>query len=811
MINLKPAFRQLSKNRLFAAINMIGLAVGVASGLLLFRIVQFEFSFNRTFSAFDRIVRVVTEEKVPTGEVFFTRGMPIPAMSEMENNVPQFETTSRVRELWGMIAVPDETGDITRNKFSLNSDGSEIAFFAEPGFLKIFDFEWLAGDRETALKEINSIVLTRSFAERCFGENWLSALEKTVVMDNAIRLTVKGIMADPPVNSDFPFKYLVSYPTLKPNAELYFYDENWGNISTNNQFFALLTSKDQFQAAEVQMNKIGAEQYLKQNGKVQDKVHHIQALAQLHFDDEIGNSGSHIVPKSRLWILSSIGILILLMACFNFINLSTAQAAMRAREVGVRKTLGSGRGQLVAQFLSETFLIVLVAVLLGAGLAALGAPWLHHISDVPNDWPFLETPMIWAFLGLSVICITFVSGMYPSLVLAGFNPIRALRKDSAQALVGGVSLRKVLVVGQFVIAQALIVGALIALNQLDYVQKKELGFDKNLVYNFGFQADSASQSRLNPLKEQLKSIPGVVSVSYCSDQPLSGNTWSGNFALGRGQEDAPFGVCLKFCDAEFQKTYDLKLVTGRWMEPSDTMRECVVNETLLRKLGVRPEEAIGKEMVVGQRRIIPIVGVVRDFHSHSLHEELEPMMLAPRKKFYSTGSVKVEPANRAATIASIEKVFYSIYPEQIFEGRFFDESIAEFYENEDRFANTCKGFAGLAILISCLGLFGLATHATARRTKEIGVRKVMGASVTSITSLLAKDFLKLVFLALLIATPLAWYFMDHWLSDFAFRIDIQWWVFGITGLTALLIAFITVSYQSIRAALSNPVKALRSE
>ena len=806
---IRLAQRQLLKNKLFTGINIAGLAIGVAAGLLLFRIVSFENSYNSTIPNIERIVRVITTEKAPSGDVFNTRGIPIPAMSEMENNLSQFDATSRIRELWGNLAVPDAQGDLTRHKFALSRDNSEIAFFAEPGFLKIFGWEWLAGDAETALMEVNSIVLTKTWAEKCFG-NWQSALGKTVVMDNLVQLTVSGVMADPPVNCDFPFRYLVSYSTLKPNAELYFFDDRWGNISTNNQFFARLSSVDQWQAAETALGKVGAEQYIKMNGKEQDKIHHLSAVSEMHFD-EIGSSGTHTTPRSRLWILSSIGLLILLMASFNFVNLATAQATLRAREVGVRKTLGSDRRQLVLQFMLETFLVVSISVLSGAALAALGAPLLQNISDVPNTWPFLSTPAVWGFLGAATLGLTLLSGFYPALVLAGFNPIQALRKDTAQQLVGGVPLRKILVVGQFVIAQALIVGAIITLNQLDFLRTKELGFNKDLVYTFGIQSDSAALSKLDVLKERLLAVPGISTVTYSSDQPLSGNTWSGNFALGRGKADAPFSVSYKLCDADFQKTFGMSLVTGRWFAPSDTMRECVVNETLLKKLGVTPEEAIGQELVLGQRRHMPIVGVVKDFHSHSLHEPLEPIMMAPRKRYYSGASMKIAAQNRANIIASVEKTFNETYPEQIFEGRFFDDSINEFYQDEDRFAYTCRSFAGLAVLISCLGLFGLATHAAARRTKEIGIRKVLGASVAGITGLLAKDFLKLVLLALLISTPIAWYFMDQWLADFSYRIDIQWHVFAGAGLLALVIAFLTVSFQSIRAAISNPVNALRSE
>ena len=324
--------------------------------------------------------------------------------------------------------------------------------------------------------------------------------------------------------------------------------------------------------------------------------------------------------------------------------------------------------------------------------------------------------------------------------------------------------------------------------------------------------DSATIARQSILKERLLQIPSVESVSLCSDQPSSDNTWSSNFRYGTHSEDEPFNISLKYCDADHQKTYGFRLKAGRWLEPSDTIREVIVNETMLRKLGVaNVEEAIGQPFRIGGRRMMTVVGVVEDFHTHSLREEHEPTLLTTRKRFYSQTGIKIRPDNVQATTASIQRVFDEVLPEQVFDGGFLDERIANFYTDENRFSATCKGFGLLAIFISCLGLLGLAAHAAQRRTKEIGVRKVLGASVTGITGLLAKDFLKLVIVSFVLVTPLAWWAMNKWLADFAYRIDIQWWMFAVAGVAAVTIAFLTVSFQSVRAALANPVESLRSE
>ena len=304
----------------------------------------------------------------------------------------------------------------------------------------------------------------------------------------------------------------------------------------------------------------------------------------------------------------------------------------------------------------------------------------------------------------------------------------------------------------------------------------------------------------------------MESVSLCNDQPSSDNTWASNFRFGAHSDDEPFGTSIKYCDADYQKTYGFRLTAGRWLEPSDTLREVVVNQTMLRKLGIaNPADALGQPLRLGGKRVLNVVGVVADFHTHSLRQEHEPTILTTRNRLYSQTGIKIRPGNIQATTAAIQGVFDEILPEQVFDGSFLDDRIARFYTDENRFSATCKGFGFLAIFISCLGLLGLAAHAAQRRTKEIGVRKVLGASVMGITGLLAKDFLKLVIISFVVATPIAWWMMSRWLADFAYRIEMQWWMFVVAGMGAVTIAFLTVSFQSVRAALANPVKSLRSE
>ncbi|MCB9317496.1 MAG: ABC transporter permease [Lewinellaceae bacterium] len=806
--NLKVAFRTLRKNKIYTAVTLIGLTAGVAAALLIFRMVRYELGFNKNFKNYERIGRVVARITNANGEQKPSTCTPIPAMDVMEQTVPQFELMSRTHEFWVTVSQPDPQGGPPLKKF--NMDEGETAFFVEPAFFKIFNLNWLAGDPETAVSTPNVIVLTERYARKFFASPE-AAMGQQLVLDNVVTATVTGVVADLPDDCDFPSPFFSSWETFKAYPDYFFYDYEWGSCSSNNQVFALLNRPDQLDAANAALAKVGETEYKGKNSR-KFRAHYLQPLSDLHFNEDLHNSGTHRVSKARLRILAAIGILILVMACFNFINLATAQSALRAKEVGVRKTLGGGRSQLAGQFLSETGIVVVVAVLAGAGLASLCAPLLKYVSDVPDTLPFFADPVVWIFMGLLATLVTVFAGLYPALALASFKPVTALKNTAQHNKFAGASLRKSLVVLQFVIAQGLIIGAIITLMQLDYIRSRDLGFAQDLVYTFGVGVDSSALARHSALKQELLQIPSVQTVSYSSDQPLSGNTWAQNFRYGSRPEDEPYSISLKYCDADYQKTYGLKLLAGTWYDPSDTVRKGVVNMTLLRKLGIdNPAEVVGQKLYLGGRRPVELTGVVEDFHTHSLHQEHEPLIMTTLLDYYWITAVKLRPDNISGSLAAMQRSFDKVMPEQVFQGRFLDEEIARFYEDENRLSATCKGFGLLAILISCLGLFGLATHAAQQRVKEIGVRKVLGATVSGIVGLLSKDFLLLVLLALLIASPVAYYFMSQWLADFAYRIDMQWWVFVLAGVVAALVAFLTVGFQSMRAALANPVESLRSE
>lgn len=802
----KLAIRSLVKNKLYTGINVIGLSIGIAAVILIYKIVSHEQSYNKSFKNYDRIVRVIRQETNKEDGVGYTAGNPLPALEVMKKSIPQFEVTAKVREVWPTLAVPNPDGGHPLKKFDTNE--GELSFFTEPSFFKIFDIVWLAGDPAIALQAPNTIVLTKTLAQKCFGSTE-QAMGQYLTLDNLQpNLKVEGVVEDANPTSDFPVLSYISYQTFRAHPEFYFHSDEWGSTSSNDQFFGLLQSPAQLEAVNLALASIGKDEY--KNDRIAKK-HIAQPLADLHYNEEVGTSGNHIMDKKKLTVLSLIGFMVLIIACFNFINMANAQSVTRAKEVGIRKTLGIRYGQLMSNFLVETALLVGLSLIIGLTIAYLTAPLLKYISPLPDDIVLLDGQGLILFLFLLFVTVTLLAGIYPAAILSSFKPMQIFRSGFEKSLGSGVILRKTLVVLQFVIAFGLIISTVITLSQLSFIRNMDLGFKKDLIYTFGYNNDSSTQSKLDALKNELKTIAGVELVSVSSDRPSSGNTWSSNWSLNKGKDDAPFNISMKFCDEDYQKTYQIKLLAGRWLEASDTSREAILNRTALKRLGITDfSTVLGNEVRLGGRTM-KLVGVAEDYHSHSAHEPLEPLLMTTRKAYYFVAGVKIKPNDIQVTVSSIEKTYNKFFPEQVFKGRFYDEEIQRFYEADTQFTALCKSFAILAIIISCLGLFALASFAISRRIKEIGVRKVLGASTQNIVRIISMDFLWLVILAFVIAAPLSWYFMNNWLQDFVFKITISWWMFAVSIILVLGIALATVSVQAIQAAWTNPIKSLRTE
>ena len=806
--NLKIAFRNLTRHRGFTILNTLGLSVGVAAALLLFMVVRYELSFDTFHTHYERIYRIVRHQIYPDGSEEVTPGNPLPVAAALKTDIPQFE---KVVPVFGTldpqvtVLGSDPNSRDVSTKFIEENEGLMV----DPDFFKLFDYPWLVGSPEV-LAQPNVVVLSRQFAQKYF-KDYPQAVGKYLRINNTTTMKVGGILEDAPANTDFPLNIILSYESKRAKPELFGFGDfkNWGSTSSNDQIFVLLPEKYSAASANALLEKFSRKHYdsRKDNDK---KTHLLSPLAEVHHNTELDNYKDRAVPRERIRNIAVVGTLILLMACINFINIYSALATKRAKEVGVRKVLGSQKSQLVAQFLTETFLVVLGSVAVGFVLAYAAIPLLEKMFDVPTDPSLYITPELGLWLLAGLVVLTLLSGVYPALVLSSFSPLEVFRQKVSRGWMGGLTLRQSLIVFQFAAALVLIIGTVINLRQMEYVSQLDLGFVKEGVYNLNM--DTEYRSRNEALRNELSQIPEVQSVSYASDQPSSGNNWGSNFAFTNMSEDEDFEISMKMADGDYFKTYGIEFVAGGPYAVGDTNTKFVVNERLLHKLGVKdPASVIGHKLRMGNWAPAPIVGVIKDFHTHSAKEETDPILITHLPKFYWSGAVKLQSQNLPNTIEKVKVAYEKIFPEVPFVGKFYEERIENYYQAERQTGLLYRTFAGLTIFIACLGLFGLAAFTAEQRTKEIGVRKVLGASVASITALLSKDFLKLVGIAIVIASPVAYYLMKSWMEGFQYRVGIEWWVFVLAAVLALIVAFLTVSFQAIKAALMNPVKSLRSE
>ncbi|WP_184550765.1 ABC transporter permease [Mucilaginibacter sp. FT3.2] len=800
---IKIAWRNIVRHKAYSSINIAGLTVGIAACLLIFVIIQYELSFNTFQTNYKNIYHIVSQEKHES-ETANNPGAAVPASEALRLDFPQAKVASINTSYGSQITVPEGAGSRTGDKKFTEAIG---VTFIEPQFFDVFTFKWLAGGA-SVLADPDMVVIDKSSATKYFGD-WKNAMGKTLKMDNVITLKVAGVIEDAPDNSDFPFKVMVSYITWKQHPKDYNYNYDWGNLSSSHQIFMLFSPGVSESNIAAQL-KIFSDKHF-QKGPTKHLLM-AQPLSEMHFDTRFGNTlGDHVTSKANLRTLSFIAILIIIMASINFINLSTAQSVGRSKEVGIRKVLGSTRKQLIIQVIGETMIMVLGSVILAAIVARIALPQLKNIASVPDSISLFTNGSI-TFLGLVTIIVVLLSGVYPALIVSGFKPVLALKNKITAASVGGIPLRRALVIAQFAISQLLIIGTIVAVSQMDFVNKADLGFNKNAVLIIPGYTDTASLRKVESFKQQLLQNPNVKSVSFASDAPSSDNNWGTNFYFNNSTKDIGYTMFIKYGDADYFKTFGLQFIAGKGYEQSDTSRQVVVNETFIHKLGIQnAETAIGKTVRLGGGAWMPIVGVVKDFKTNSLRDAVKPIVIGPRKQFDGIVAIKIQTNSLTQTVAQLQKMWENTYPEYAYNGYFLDENIAKFYQQENQMALVYKVFAIIAIFISCLGLYGLVSFMAVQRIKEVGIRKVLGASVSSIVYLFSKEFMVLILISFVIAMPTAWYVMNGWLQTFVYRISLNAWVFILAIITSIVIACITVGYKAVRAALANPVKSLRSE
>lgn len=793
---VKTALRNLQRHKNSSLINIAGLMVGLAAFLLILLVVQYEQSFDNFHRAKDNIYRVVRTGRSEENREYRT-GVPFPVTQGLRSDIPQLKKTAAVyHDNDVQVSTTPQDGSAVKRFKEKN------ILIAEPQFFEMFDFPMASGNI-SALKNVNTALLTKEAAKRYFGD-WQQAPGKTIKIYGEL-MQVSGVLENPPANTDFPLNIVVSYATL-----MKFTDPNdWGSISDQNYCFVELNDN----ASVATFHQL-VDQFTNKHIKPVNPGYFLslQPLAEIHYDKRYGNFTGHVFSKDLIMALYIIGIFLLVIACINFINITTARAMNRAREVGVRKVLGSSKKQLMLQFLGETCVTTLFALAGSLLIVLLFIPFLNSLLGFHlTAASLLNQPFLLSLL-ISFFIVSFLSGFYPALVLSGFQPIHVL-KSALVVNIKGISLRRVLVVFQFVIAQALIIGTLIVASQMDYFKNADMGFNKLGVINASFPTDSLSRTKIDMLKYEVSKIDGIKQVSLSVFTPAGGGDWATDLrTAGNNSKTNPnMIVQMKPADTAFFSLYDLKLVAGRAYFPSDTMREFVVNETVVRSLGIKdPEKAIGKNIQVAGK-YGEIVGVVRDYHTFSLRDAIAPTVMTTLKNNYSVANIKIDMQKAQQVVAAMQAIWQQHFPNFVFEYQFLDQTLENYYQQENQMATLYKIFSAIAIFISCLGLYGLISFIAVQRKKEIGIRKVLGAPAGNIVVMLSKEFTILIGIAFIIATPAAWYFMHEWLQQYTYRITVGPGIFIATVIGSLMIAWFTVGYTTIKAAMANPVKSLRTE
>lgn len=812
------ALRNFWRNKVFSLINISGLAIGISAALVIYLIVEFEFSFEKSQRNNQRIFRVVSDMQFP-GQLFKNAGVPMPMPKAMRSDITGLETVTHfLTANESKVSVPF-AGSQTPAEFKKQKD----IIYADEYYFSLFQYKWLAGSMQTALKDPFQLVLTESRAKTYFGNAALNdIIGRSVIYSDSIKATVAGIVKDFDFATDFTFKEFISMATVfTTGLKDQFGGDEWGSINSSCQVFVKLAKGTTTKQIEAQFPGLRKKYRSGEKDWKDDTYNHLQALAAIHFNADYDAFGQRQAHIPTLYGLLAVALFLLLLGCINFINLTTAQSAQRAKEIGIRKTMGSSKRQLVFQFLSETFLLTILAT----SLSIMITPGILKVFNgfIPPEISFasINQVHVWIFLLSLVIVVSILSGIYPALVLTRFQPVTVLKN---QAYTGTSQtrkawLRKTLTVTQFVIAQFLVIATLVVSRQIHYSLNKDLGYKKDAIVSLRTRWDFYSEkedTRRFTFLEKIKAIPEIEKVSLGGTAPAAFGTSSSTLKVNNGKNEVETMVEIKQADSVYFNIYKLKVVAGKIPEPSDTAKEYMINETCTRAMGFsKPEDAIGK-FIDRKSFKIPIVGVVADFHTKSTHEPIKPLAFTSARKnsFVIHMSLKSRNADTdtwKTGLAKVEKAYKELYPEDDFNYEFLDETIASFYKSEQNISRLLNWSAGLCIFISCLGLLGLVIYTTNMRTKEIGVRKVLGASVIQIVTLLSKDLLSLVLIAFVIASPLAWGAMHKWLQDYAYHAPISWWIFVICGVSMIIIALAILGIRTVRAALTNPVKSLRTE
>jgi len=772
---LKVAFRNLKKNKIYSFINIIGLAIGIACTILLLQWVQDELSFDRFHENSDNLYAAT-----------FSNGSkvtPTALSGFLKAEYPEIFNTSRFIFLGRNLM-----------KYSEKETMEDRGIMVDPSFLEMFTIRFIHGVSDAALKDPQSIIISERLAEKFFDAG--EAIGETMTFAGAFDLKVTGVFKNYPHNSHIQFEYIIPLAL----------SQQWWNNNLNTWVVNNLRTYVQLQdntLSSIVDKKISD---VVERQRPQDKRPlALQPITRLHLYNFTGGGGL----ITYVYMFSAMAFFILLIACINFINLTTAKSSARAREVGMRKTVGAHKSDLIKQFFSESILLTVISLLFGIIIVVLFLPAFNNLTGKQFTIEFLsKMNSVLGIIGITLIT-GFIAGCYPALFLSRFQPVKVLR-GTISAGAKSVVFRKILVVFQFSLSIFLILGTLIIFSQLNYMRNRELGFNKeNIVYT---NVGSRFRQNIDAIKTEMLRNPNILNLTLTNIAPYRWNTNAGEGDVHwEGKTNQAVKMVVTSVDYDYLKTFDLKIVQGRFFSKeysTDVSDAYVINEAAVKAMEL--DSPINKELKIWDRKG-KIIGVVKDYHFESLHSEIIPMAMRIRPDSLVSLCIRINPNNISAALSFIEGRWKKIYPEYPFEYRFLDDTIRSQYHSEEAVGRICKYFTFLAISISCLGLFGLALYTTEQRTKEIGIRKVLGASIPKLVLLLSKEFIKWVLVANIIAWPVAWYIMSKWLQNFAYKTDIGVWTFLLSGILALVISLATVSYQTIKTAIANPVDSLRYE
>lgn len=799
---IKIALRNLRSNAVYSIINILGLSMGITCSLVIAIFIRYELNFDHDHQKADQIYRVVQETKFAEDTQFWNTTA-YPLAEAIRNDFVELPyVTQCAGPVPRLFRLEDQAGNVSR--FEEN-----YVLFVDPFYPKVFDLHWLEGNPATALLKPSSVVLTKSVVRKFFSQETQqneSILGKHLMLNNKDELTVTGVVEDAPGNTSLKYNMLIPYEFYRVNNP--YYSSNW---SGNYQGTTFLVLKKGQSPAELERQLLAwKKKYLKPEDDNRI-TYHLQPLKKMHTDVKFGSSiQSYLMPDKMIYAAMGVAIFILIIACVNFINLATAQAATRAKEVGIRKVMGSSKMGLITQFLSEHILLVSFTLAVSLALTQFAIDKINQFLSMINLNLSLDGSAV--FMVLLIGCLVIILGcLYPAVVMASYRPVESLKNKISSQTTGGLSLRRSLIVFQFSIVQLFIMGTIVVAAQMDYFQNKDLGFSKE---------DPIIITNLNELekteafRQKLLSNPAIKEVCFSSSSPVSdyNHHYGTSFRRPGQREEEGKEAEEKGADMNYLSFYKLELLAGRnFSTVKENFTEFIVNEKLIKELGWTPEQAIGQKLVINEGEAT-IVGVVNDFHNNSLQDEITPCVLLNASAWLERANIKLQHRHHLSeTLSFIENSWKELYSEGIYNFTFLDDALAKNYALEQLVFKGFTTFSVLTIIIGCLGLYGLLSYVTIRKSKEVGIRKVLGASVTQIVELFSREFIVLVLLAFLIAAPLSYYFMNLWLQDFVYHIELSWWMFALGAILTVVIAIATIGYQSIKSALANPVESLRTE